>query len=143
MKSKVTDKISIQESRLLVPPGKSKRLAALRQQSCIQESETANAETQEAVLPVELSKETAKALSEARACIQRQIEHIKRRYPPGRQNKLFTIRYGEFERIKRKNIKEIFVLLDLDADLKNFDLIAHLDYDGNESGAGKAWEKRF
>ena len=148
MERKDTSKINIQESSLLIPPGKSKRLAALRQQSRLQSPETECTETQGAATSVMLSKDAALALSEARAHIQRQIEQIKKRYPPGRQNKLFAIRYGELERLKRKTLKEIFALLELDANRKNFNLIERLDFDGNEIGGGKtgatekAWKKR-
>ena len=141
-----TTKITIEESNLLVTPGKSKRLEALRQQSRFQEPE--HTEMQKAAIPVALSKDAALALSEARAHIRRQIEQIKKRYPSGRQNKLFAIRYGDLERLKHKTLKEIFALLELDANRKNFNLIGHLDFDGNEIGGGKTgatektWKKR-
>ncbi|MGR9043698.1 MAG: hypothetical protein ACU83N_00285 [Gammaproteobacteria bacterium] len=135
-----TSKITIQESAVLVPPGKSKRLAALRQQahSKGRKPEPEDTEKRQAVLLQALDKEAAEALNDARARIQRQIERIKKRYPPGRQNRLFVIRYGDPEELKHKSLKEIFALLGIDPDLKHFKLIERLDFDGNVAVSGNA-----
>ena len=130
MDRKDTNRITFQESNLLVPSGKSKRLAALRRQNRIQVPE--DSETQEAAMLAALNQDVYEALREARVCIQRRIEQIKHHYPPGRQNKLFAIRYGDLECIKRRSIKEIFDLLAMEPDQKNFNLIEHRDFDGNE-----------
>ena len=138
MDGKITDKITIQESSLLIPSNKSKRLAALREQSLSkQKTATLTAETKKTAFVSRTNKDVTDALNEARACIRKQIERIKRRYPPGKQNKLFAIRYGDFDKLKRKSIKEIFALLNLDANLRNFESIEHLDYEGHATGAAK------
>jgi len=134
-----TPKITIQESAVLVPPGKSMRLAALRQQarSKGRTPETDDTETRQATVPNTLDKKTVEALNDARARIQRQIERIKKRYPPGRQNRMFVIRYGDPEALKHKSLKEIFALLGIDPGLTHFKLIERLDFDGNVAVSGK------
>jgi hypothetical protein len=51
-------------------------------------------------------------------------------YPPGKKNKMFTLRYGSPESIKQMAMKAIFSRLAL-VKPKKFPLIENLDYFGN------------
>ncbi|MGR9116485.1 MAG: hypothetical protein ACU85E_12025 [Gammaproteobacteria bacterium] len=145
METKDTAKILIQESEHLIPPGKSKRLAAMRQRAqnpAMPSKDEFNA-TEVVASSSSMSVDAVSALSVARARILQQIEQIKMRYPPGKQNKLFALRYGEAEQIKRMSIKEIFALFEIADDIKNFNLIQHLDYHGDETNGGKATAQKI
>jgi hypothetical protein len=58
-------------------------------------------------------------------------------YPPGKNNKLFTLRYGSPESIKKMTMKAIFTHLGL-VKPKKFKLIESLDYFGNDTQSQKA-----
>ena len=121
--------VKVEQRGLLVPPGKSKRLAMLRAKALAEKpTEFSGAIAPEASSA--MSRHTADALAEARVSILRQIERIQARYPAGKRNKLFTIRYGEFERLKQKSIQELFALLAITDASRDFKLIADLNFDG-------------
>lgn len=122
-------RVKVEQGGLLVPPGKSKRLATLRSKALTEKSPEFNS-TRAPEAPPAMSRRTTDALAEARVSILRQIERIQARYPAGKRNKLFAIRYGEFERLKQKSIKELFALLAITDASRDFNLIADLNFDG-------------
>ena len=69
---------------------------------------------------------------EAREQINAKIDEIMAIYPPGKKNKMFTLRYGSPESIKQMNIKAIFTHLNI-VKPKKFALIESLDYSGNHT----------
>ena len=132
---------SISESTLLVPLAKSKKLAAIRKQSqSLQTSET-NPLQRDEILSSGLNKEVKGLLKEAREQINAKIDEIMAFYPPGKKNKMFTLRYGSPESIKQMNMKAIFTHLGL-VKPKKFVLIESLDYFGNDTQSKKAGSSR-
>lgn len=126
---KNSTKIVLEEANLLVPQVKSKRLASLAKQGpktdCFEKSRgliDGNA-------TIELAQEISVLLKNAVLMINCKIDEIKKHYPPGKQNKLFAIRYGDLEKLKQRRLKEIFELLDIEKPPK-FNLIAESDYFG-------------
>ena len=76
------------------------------------------------------NKEVNGLLKAAQAQINAKIDELMASYPPGKKNKMFTLRYGSPESIKQMAIKAIFTRLGL-VKPKKFALIESLDYFGN------------
>ncbi|MCF7970055.1 MAG: hypothetical protein K9L22_02680 [Methylococcaceae bacterium] len=104
----MTDKsrVSIQESSMVVDLGKSKRLAAMRQAI---ESEVNIGLIKPKVKPNLNKNETA--IQQARELVAQKITEIKATYPQGRQNKLFSLRYGAEDKLSQMSLKQLFALL--------------------------------
>ena len=77
------------------------------------------------------SKEVSGLLKAAQEQINAKIDQIMASYPPGKKNKLFTLRYGSPESIKQMAMKTIFTRLGL-VKPRKFALIESLDYFGND-----------
>ena len=77
-----------------------------------------------------LNKEANALLKAAQEQIDAKIAELMASYPPGKKNKLFTLRYGSPESIKQMAMKAIFTRLGL-VKPKKFALIENLDYFGN------------
>jgi hypothetical protein len=123
-------KISHDADSLLVPLTKSKKLAAIRARTLTKQSNTKiNFENNSLRSPT-FNKERKTLLEAARNQINTRINEILTSYPPGKQNRMFTIRYGSPESIKQMNLNVIFSRLKI-AKPKNFALIENLDYFGN------------
>lgn len=126
---KNSTKIVLTESSLLVPQVKSTRLTLLAKQEsktqCFEKSRDLTDEN----ATIELAEEISVLLKNAVLTINRRIDEIKKHYSPGKQNMLFTIRYGDLEKLKQRRLKEIFELLDIEKPAK-FNLIAELNYFG-------------
>jgi hypothetical protein len=133
--------VTISKNRLLVPLGKSKKLAALRQQSeALQTIEKKPAQRDE-ILSSGLNKEVNGLIKAAQEDINAKIDAIMASYPPGKKNKLFALRYGSPESIKQMAMKTIFTRLGL-VKPKRFALIEHLDYFGNNTQSRKTSSSR-
>ena len=117
--------VTISESSLLVPLAKSKKLAALRKQSQSQQ-------TSEEIPTLSLNKEANGLLKAAQKQINAKIDGLMASYPPGKKNKMFTLRYGSPESIKQMAMKALFTHLGL-IKPKKFTLIENLDYFGNDT----------
>ena len=65
------------------------------------------------------------------------IDEIMVSYPPGKKNKIFTLRYGSPESIKQMNMNAIFTLLNMFKP-KKLALIESLDYFGNDTQSKKS-----
>ena len=76
-------------------------------------------------------------LKAAQEQINAKIDEIMAIYPPGKKNKMFTLRYGSPESIKQMAMKAIFTHLGL-VKPKKFALIESLDYFGNDTQSKKA-----
>jgi len=133
--------VAISESSLLVPLAKSKKLAALRKQSQVQQAIEKNPVQSDEIPSSGLDKEVSGLLTEARKQINAKIDEIMASYPPGKKNKMFTLRYGSPESIKQMDIKTIFTHLGL-VKPKKFALIENLDYFGNDTRSKKAGSLR-
>lgn len=119
-------KICVTEHRVLVAPGQSKKLAAIRQK---QQAEAPVAAQPAEPLPSGLNPELVKA----RKLIDERLKQMLSAYPEGKQNRLFKIRFGcSIEQLKAGNIKTAFKKLELDEQAVNMKLIAGLDFDGNK-----------
>jgi len=131
------ESIAISESSLLVPLTKSKKLAAIRKRSqSLQTVEINPVHSDEFPVPG-LNKEVNKLLNDAREQINAKINEIMALYPPGKKNKMFTLRYGSPESIKQMNMKAIFTHLHIDK-ARKFALIENLDYFGNDTQSKKS-----
>ena len=120
----------ISESSLLVPLAKSKKLAALRAQSQALQTIGKNPMQRDVIQSSGQNKEVNGLLKAAQAQINTKIDELMASYPPGKQNKMFTLRYGSPESIKQMAMKAIFTQLGL-VKPKKFALIENLDYFGN------------
>ncbi len=126
---KNSTKIVITEASLLVPQVKSTRLTSLAKREKKTDSFEKSRDLTDGNATIELAQEISVLLKNAVLTINRRIDEIKKRYPPGKQNKLFAIRYGDLKKLKQRRLKEIFELLDIEKPPK-FNLIAELDYFG-------------
>jgi hypothetical protein len=127
---------AISESSILVPLAKSKKLAALRQQSQAQQTLEKNPVQSAKTPPSGLNKEVNGLLKAAQEQINAKINEIMASYPPGKKNKMFSLRYGSPESIKQMAMKAIFTHLGL-VKPKKFALIESLDYFGNVTQSKK------
>ena len=128
--------IVISGSSLLVPLAKSKKLAALRKQSQSLQTIEKNSVQCEEIPSSGPNKEVSGLLKEAQEQINAKIDAIMASYPPGKKNKMFTLRYGSPESIKQMAMKTIFTRLGL-VKPKKFALIESLDYFGNDTRSKK------
>lgn len=126
---KNSTKIVLTEASILVPQVKSKRLTSLAKQELKTQRFEKSRDLTDGNTTIESAQEISVLLKNAVLTINRRIDEIKKHYPPGKQNKLFAIRYGDLEKLKQRRLKEIFELLDI-AKPPKFNLIAELDYFG-------------
>ena len=130
------ESVTISESSLLVPLAKSKKLAAIRKQSQSLQTIEKNPVQSDEIPSSGLNKEVNGLLKEAREQINAKIDEIMASYPPGKKNKMFTLRYGSPESIKQMTMKAIFTHLGI-VKPKKFALIESLDYFGNDTQSKK------
>lgn len=98
---------TVKRTELLIAPGKSKRLAAMRRQSVDDHN------SKEALGFKKQGNLKEQQIQKARETIRQRVADIKATYPQGMQNKLFVLRFGSAERIKQLTLHEIFVLLNI------------------------------
>ena len=127
---------TISESSLLVPLGKSKKLAAIRKQLQAPQTIEINPVLCDEIPSSGQSKEMSALLKAAQDQINVKIDEIMSSYPPGKKNKMFTLRYGSPESIKQMTMKGIFNHLSL-VKPKKFALIENLDYFGTDTQSKK------
>jgi len=130
------ERAAISKNTLLVPLAKSKKLAALRKQSQVQQTIKKNPVPSAEIPSSGLNKEVNLLLKAAQEQINAKIDEIMTSYPPGKKNKMFTLRYGSPESIKEMDMKAIFTHLGL-VKPKKFAFIENLDYFGNDTQAKK------
>jgi len=128
---------TISESSLLVPLGKSKKLAAIRKQLQAPQTIEINPVLCDEIPSSGQSKEMSALLKAAQDQINAKIDEIMSIYPPGKKNKMFTLRYGSPESIKQMTMKGIFNHLSL-VKPKKFALIENLDYFGTDTRSNNA-----
>ena len=124
--------VTISKSCLLVPLGKSKKFAALRKQSQTLQTSDKNPVPSDEIASSAQNKEINGLLKAAQGQIDAKIDEIMASYPPGKKNKMFSLRYGSPESIKQMAMKAIFTHLGL-VKPKKFSLIESLDYFGNDT----------
>lgn len=121
-------KVSVTEHRVLVAPGQSKKLAAIRQK--LQPAAQMPAPPSPAAFG--LNPDAAKELGKARTLIDDRLKQILGAYPEGKKNSLFKIRYGcSVEQLKAGSIKAAFKKLEIDTPTVDMKSIADLNFDGN------------
>lgn len=125
--------IKVQETPLLIPQGSSKRLATLAKENWPAGSGIQKLNDVDDLSFLDLPEDILDLLKEARNQIDQQIEWLSKSYPPGKQKKFFSIKYGDVERLKQKSIKQIFAALDIVVKPQNFNLIAGLNYFGHQT----------
>ena len=119
-----------------MPLAKGKKLAAIRQQSHSQQTIEKNLVQPDEIPSSGLNKEVNGFLKEAREQVNAKIDGIMASYPPGKKNKLFTLRFGSPESIKQITIKAIFSHLKI-VKPKRFAMIESLGYFGNDTQSKK------
>ncbi|MCX7097508.1 MAG: hypothetical protein NTV43_06325 [Methylococcales bacterium] len=124
--------VTVSSSPLLVPLAKSKKLAALRDGLQQPLPMALPPKHNNAPLCPGLSKEANSLLTAAQEQIDLKIATIMATYPSGKQNKLFALRYGSPESIKKMPIKAIFAHLGL-AKTKRYLAIENRDYFGTDT----------
>ena len=129
--------VAVSESSLLVPLGKSKKLAAIRKQLQAPQTIEKNPVLCDEIPSSGQSKEVSALLKAAQDQINAKIDEIMSIYPPGKKNKMFTLRYGSPESIKQMTMKGIFNHLSL-VKPKKFALIENLDYFGTDTRSNNA-----
>ena len=123
------ESVTIFESGLLVPLAKSKKLAAIRNRSQSLQTIKINALQRSEIQSSGLNKEVSGLLTEARDQIDAKIAEIMACYPPGKKNKMFALKYGSPESIKKMAMKAIFIHLNM-VKPRKFAPIENLDYFG-------------
>jgi len=123
------ESIAISETGLLVPLAKSKKLAAIRNRSQSLQTIETNALLRSAIQSSGLNKEVSGLLTEACDQIDAKITEIMACYPPGKKNKMFALKYGSPESIKKRAVKAIFIHLNM-VKPRKFAPIENLDYFG-------------
>jgi len=128
--SHAEENVAISETSLLVPLAKSKKLAAIRNRSqALQTIKTNALQRSEIPSSGRNKEEVSGLLTEARDQIDTKIAEIMARYPPGKKNKMFALKYGSPESIKQMAMKAIFNHPNMVKPNK-FALIESLDYFG-------------
>jgi len=126
-------KVQLNECSLLVPAGKSKKLAAMR--SKVQATAAPVVQPTTPVIITELSREAAAELKIAQRLIDETCAGIMSRFPQGKQRRLFNIRFGSEGALKTMTIQAAFKTLGIDQQRVKMRLIAGLDYYGNKASA--------
>ena len=119
-----------------MPLAKSKKLAAIRKQLQAPQTIEKNPVLCDEIPSSGQSKEVSALLKAAQEQINAKIDEIMSSYPPGKKNKMFTLRYGSPESIKQMTMKGIFTHLGL-VKPKKFALIENLDYFGTDTQSKK------
>jgi hypothetical protein len=127
---------AVQEIGLVLQPGGSKKLAEIRRKAQTNPPPVESAGTDHEI-PADLKAEAATELKIARKLIDEKIADIMSRFPAGRQNKLFSFRYGSADAIKRMDLNDAFKRLGIAHNQVKMRLIAGLDYYGGAAGTGK------
>jgi len=124
-------KVQLNECSLLVPVGKSKKLAAMR--SKIQTAAAAPVvQPANRAMNSDLSREAAAELNIAQRLIDETCAEIMSRFPQGKQRSLFNIRFGSEDALKTMTIQTAFKTLGINQQSVKMRLIAGLDYYGNK-----------
>lgn len=126
---KNSTKIVITEAGLLLPKGKSKRLASLAKPTHKSDGLEKLAVLTGGKEVIKLNQKALALLKNAALKVDIRIAEIKKNYPPSKQNKMFAVRYGDLEKLKKRRLEEIFELLEIEKPPK-FNLIAELNYFG-------------
>ncbi|WP_027158444.1 hypothetical protein [Methylobacter luteus] len=125
---------SVQEIGLVLQPGGSKKLAEIRRKAQANPPPPVEATDADHEIPADLKAEAATELKIARKLIDEKIAAIMRGFPAGKQNKLFSFRYGSVDAIKRMDLNAAFKRLGIAHNQVNMRLIAGLDYYGDAAG---------
>lgn len=125
---------AIKELGLVLPTGGGKKLAEIRRKAQASPPPVEPAGTGHDI-PAGLKPEVAAELKKARGLIDERIAAIMSRFPAGKQNKLFSFRYGPVGDIKRMAMNAAFKRLGLPDNQVRMRLVAGLDYYGKVSGA--------
>ena len=123
------ESVTIFETSFLVPLAKSTKLAAIRNRSQSLQTIKTSASQRSEIPPSGLNKEVSGLLTEARDQIDAKIAEIMACYPPGKKNKMFALKYGSPESIKKMSMKAIFIHLNM-VKPRKFAPIENLDYFG-------------
>jgi hypothetical protein len=125
--------VAAKEMGLVLQPGGSKKLAEIRRkvQKNLPPVEPANVDHE---MPAGLKPEVAAELRKARRLVDERIATIMGRFPAGKQNKMFSFRYGSIDAIKRMDMNAAFKRLGMPDNQVRMRLIAGLDYYGNVAG---------
>jgi len=126
-------KVQLNECSLLVPAGKSKKLAAMR--SKVQAAAAPVEQPANLNISADLSREAAAELKKAQRLIDETCAGIMSRFPQGKQRRLFNIRFGSEDALKTMTIQTAFKTLGIDQQRVKMRLIAGLDYYGNKASA--------
>jgi hypothetical protein len=126
---------AVQEIGLVLQPGGSKKLAEIRRRAQTSPPPPVDVAHTHHEIPADLKAEAAAELKKARRLIDERIADIMSRFPAGKQNKLFSFRYGPVDAIKRMDLNAAFKRLGIAHNLVNIRLIAGLDYYGDAAGA--------
>lgn len=119
-----------------MPLAKSKKLAAIRKRLESPQTMENNPVPSDEISFSGLNKEVNGLLKEAREQINAKIDEIIASYPPGKKNKMFSLRYGSPESIKQMTMKAIFTHLNI-VKPKKFALIESLIFFGNDTESKK------
>jgi hypothetical protein len=132
--------VAVKELGPVLQSGGSKKLAEIRRkaqagQTNLPPVESTNTDHE---IPADLKPEVAAELKKARRLFDARIAEIMSRFPAGKRNKLFSLRYGSIDAIKRMDMSAAFKRLGMPDNQVRMRLIAGLDYYGKVSGVGEA-----
>jgi hypothetical protein len=122
-------KVSVTEHRQLVPPSKSKKLAAIANKHPADLSQSAPFVKSESF--TDLKSEFELALQHTQHLIDARINDIMHSLPQGKRNKLFSFRFGSVEAIKALELTAAFKKLNLDVQHLNLRVLKSVNYHGD------------
>lgn len=122
----------VSECRLLVDPGKSRRLREISSGKNADFTSITNMPVYEQDDSVDLPPDVLQALQQARRLIDDEVERILSLLPEGRKNSLFKIRFGTLEAIRAREVQAIFKLFNIDYKRAHWHRLNNINYFGEK-----------
>lgn len=123
-------KVTVQEAPAIVVSGQSSKLAALRDRAK-QVSEPIIAPAPS--VNTRLNQAAASELRKAQALIDQRCAQIMASYPQGRQQKMFSLRFGPLDALRKLPVNMIFKRLDINPQAINLRLLVKTNYFGDST----------
>jgi hypothetical protein len=122
-------KVTVQEAPVIVASGS--KLAALRDR--VRTTPVSFAVAPAPSVNARLNQAAASELRKAQALIDQRCAQIMASYPQGRQQKMFSLRFGPLDALRKLPVNMIFKRLDINPQAINLRLLAKTDYFGDST----------
>lgn len=124
-------KVTVQEAPAIVVSGQSSKLAALRDRA--RTASTPVADAPAPLVNTQLNQAAASELRKAQALIDQRCAQILASYPQGRQQKMFSLRFGPLDALRKLPVNMILKRLDINPQAINLRLLVKTDYFGDST----------